>query len=82
LCSGITAQGNPAFCNERAVGSPGVVSQHNTRTSMSRWRNVGTNRVSQVLSRKRNRRTDLAVKQAFYGLADEKRETILVACSK
>ena len=33
-------------------------------------------------ARKRNRRTDLAVKQAFYGLADEKRETILVACSK
>src|SRR5215472_3800543 len=28
------------------------------------------------------RRTDLAVKQAFYRLADEKRETILVACSK
>src|SRR5262249_37267914 len=33
--------------------------------------------------RKRKRRTDLiAVKQAFYRLADEKRETILVACSK
>ena len=31
---------------------------------------------------KRERRTDLAVKQAFYRLADEKRETILVACSK
>ena len=28
-----------------------------------------------------NRRTDLAVKQAFYRLADERRETILVACS-
>jgi len=33
-------------------------------------------------ARKRARRTDLAVKQAFYRLADEKRETILVACSK
>jgi len=33
-------------------------------------------------ARKRERRTDLAVKQAFYRLADEMRETILVACSK
>src|SRR5262249_9922954 len=33
-------------------------------------------------ARRRERRTDLAVKQAFYRLADEKRETILVACSK
>jgi hypothetical protein len=33
-------------------------------------------------ARKRERRTDLAVKQAFYRLADEKRETILVACGK
>ena len=33
-------------------------------------------------ARKRERRTDLAVKQAFYRLADEKRDTILVACSK
>src|SRR5262245_19299878 len=33
-------------------------------------------------ARKRDRRTDLAVKQAFYRLADEKRETILVAYSK
>src|SRR6516225_8764289 len=33
-------------------------------------------------ARKRERRTDLVVKQAFYRLADEKRETILVACSK
>ena len=33
-------------------------------------------------ARKRERRTDLAVKRAFYRLADEKRETILVACSK
>ena len=33
-------------------------------------------------ARKRERRTDLAVKQAFYRLADERREIILVACSK
>jgi hypothetical protein len=33
-------------------------------------------------ARKRKHRTDLAVKQAFYRLADEKRETILVACSR
>jgi hypothetical protein len=33
-------------------------------------------------ARKREQRTDLAVKQAFYRLADEQRETILVACSK
>jgi hypothetical protein len=33
-------------------------------------------------ARKRERRTDLAVKRAFYRLADEKHETILVACSK
>jgi hypothetical protein len=33
-------------------------------------------------ARKQKRRTDLAVKQAFYRLADEKREIILVACSK
>ena len=33
-------------------------------------------------TRKREQRTDLVVKQAFYRLADEKRETILVACSK
>src|SRR5437763_10218001 len=33
-------------------------------------------------ARKRQRRTDLAVKQAFYRLADERRETILVACSQ
>jgi hypothetical protein len=33
-------------------------------------------------ARKRERRTDLAVKQAFYRLADEKRETVLVACNK
>jgi hypothetical protein len=33
-------------------------------------------------ARKRERRTDLALKQAFYRLADERREIILVACSK
>jgi hypothetical protein len=33
-------------------------------------------------ARKRERRTDLAVKRAFYRLADEKREIILVACGK
>ena len=33
-------------------------------------------------ARRRERRTDLAVKEAFYRLADERRETILVACSK
>src|SRR5262245_66523017 len=33
-------------------------------------------------ARKREPRTDLAVKQAFYRLADERREIILVACSK
>jgi len=33
-------------------------------------------------ARKRERRTDPAVKQAFYRLADERREIILVACSK
>jgi hypothetical protein len=32
--------------------------------------------------RKRERRTDLAVKQAFYRLSDERRAIILVACSK
>ena len=33
-------------------------------------------------ARKRGRPTDLAVKRAYYRLADEKREIILVACSK
>jgi len=33
-------------------------------------------------ARKRERRTDLAVKQAFYRLSDEKHEIILVACSR
>src|SRR5215468_9568788 len=33
-------------------------------------------------ARKRERRTDLAVKQAFHRLADERREIVLVACSK
>ena len=38
--------------------------------------------VANPRARKRERRTDLAVKQPFYRLADEKREIILVACSK
>jgi len=38
--------------------------------------------LSDPRARKRERRTDLAVKRAFYRLADEKREIILVACSK
>jgi hypothetical protein len=33
-------------------------------------------------ARQRERRTDVTVKQAFYRLADEKREIILVVCSK
>ena len=33
-------------------------------------------------ARKRERHTDLAVKQAFYRLADEKHDIIFVACSK
>jgi hypothetical protein len=33
-------------------------------------------------ARKRGRPTDLAVKRAYYRLADEKREIILVGCSK
>src|SRR5262249_58452256 len=33
-------------------------------------------------AQKRERRTDLAAKQAFYRLANQKRGTILVACSK
>ena len=33
-------------------------------------------------ARRGERRTDLAVKQAYYRLADEKREIILVACSR
>src|SRR6516225_5357607 len=38
--------------------------------------------LADLRARKREQRTDLAVKQAFYRLADEQRETILVACSK
>jgi hypothetical protein len=38
--------------------------------------------LADLRARKRERRTDLAVKQAFYRLADEKDETMLVACSK
>src|SRR6516225_10985096 len=33
-------------------------------------------------ARRRERQTDLAVRQAFYRLGDEKRDIILVACSK
>src|SRR6266436_5949923 len=47
-------------------------------TSEEWWADVLADR----RARKRERRTDFAVKQAFYRLADEKRETILVACSK
>src|SRR6266478_4197509 len=47
-------------------------------TSEEWWADVLADR----RARKRERRTDLAVKRAFYRLADEKRETILVACSK
>jgi len=38
-------------------------------------------RLADPRARKRERRTDLAVKQAFYRLTDEQRETILVACA-
>jgi len=47
-------------------------------TSEDWWADV----LADPRARKRERRTDLAVKQAFYRLADERRETILVACSK
>jgi hypothetical protein len=47
-------------------------------TSNEWWADV----LADPRARKRERRTDLAVKQAFYRLADEKREIILVACSK
>jgi hypothetical protein len=47
-------------------------------TSNEWWADV----LADPRARKRERRTDLAVKQAFYRLADERREIILVACSK
>jgi hypothetical protein len=47
-------------------------------TGEERWADV----LADPRARKRERRTDLAVKRAFYRLADEKREIILVACSK
>src|SRR6516165_7140885 len=47
-------------------------------TTVEWWADV----LADPRARKRERRTDLAVKQAFYRLADEQRETILVACSK
>jgi hypothetical protein len=53
------------------------------------WTSLARRRANSTLTpmdppraRKRGRRTDLAVKQAYYRLADEKREIILVACSK
>jgi hypothetical protein len=48
------------------------------RTGEEWWADV----LADPRARKRERRADLAAKQAFYRLADEKRETILVACSK
>jgi hypothetical protein len=47
-------------------------------TSEAWWADV----LADPRARKRKQRTDLAVKQAYYRLADEKREIILVACSK
>jgi hypothetical protein len=47
-------------------------------TGESWWADV----LADPRARKRQRRSDLAVKQAFYRLADEKRGTILVACTK
>jgi hypothetical protein len=47
-------------------------------TSEDWWADV----LADPRARKRERRTDLAVKQAFYRLADQPHETILVACSK
>jgi hypothetical protein len=47
-------------------------------TSEDWWADV----LADPRARKRERRSDLAVKQAIYRLADEMRETILVACSK
>ena len=52
------------------------------RTRKSQRAKNGANVLADPRARKRERRTDLAVKQAFYRLADEKREIILVACSK
>src|SRR5438874_13686385 len=47
-------------------------------TSEDWWADV----LADPRGRKRERRTDLAVKQAFYRLGDERRAIILVACSK
>jgi hypothetical protein len=47
-------------------------------TSEGWWADV----LADPRAHKRQRRTDLAVKQAFYRLADERRAIILVACSK
>jgi hypothetical protein len=48
------------------------------RTTEEWWADV----LADPRARKRERRTDLAVKQAFYRPADERREIILVARSK
>src|SRR6476659_1024891 len=53
-------------------------SQPQAPTTEECWADV----LADPRARKRERRTDLAVKRAFYRLADEKREIILVACSK
>jgi hypothetical protein len=47
-------------------------------TSEDWWADV----LADPRARKREPRSDFAVKQAFYRLADERREIILVACSK
>jgi hypothetical protein len=47
-------------------------------TSEDWWADV----LADPRARKRERRTDLTVKRAFYRLADEKREIIFVACNK
>src|SRR5262249_62052013 len=47
-------------------------------TSEEWWADV----LADPRARKRERRTDSAVKQAFYRLADEPHEIILVSCSK
>jgi hypothetical protein len=47
-------------------------------TSEDWWADV----LADPRARKRERRSDLAVKRAYYRLADERREIILVACSK
>src|SRR6516225_11387509 len=60
-------------CGPRDAQKPASISK-----ASSAWADV----LADPRARKRERRTDLAVKQAFYRLADERREIILVACSK